>query len=693
MEQAFDHVLIVIFENEFRSYVMRNSYMAALANGGINLEYSYGVMHPSQTNYIAAVTGQLCGVTQDNQTGPLGQSSIVDLLETKGFSWKAYIEDYPNTPWQAWTPSDQPPFVGPNIERDGICAPAYYQKHNPFVSMGSVQNSKDRWSKIQCQTSPNPTPGEFVSNAFWDDIAAGQLPHFAWFTPNIWDDGHYLAGTADDAPGERAPRLVNQAAAWLQAFFERLRFRPECDFRDSLLPPRTLVVVTYDEGDFELAFEKKKDPDTYDGPNRIYTVLLGDWIQPARRPEGYNHYSLLKTIEVNFGLGSLGCNDESANWYRFLWGQSFYWHEAGGGAVQGARGNLALAGFNNEGWLVYSGDGGELMSMQFSTDGGWSEALPVGHRCGGGLALSSCGNQLVLVYDSPDRSELLSVTYRRDRGWSAEPRFVAGGRTLSLGMTSFQRYDCGTSASPVWNVMLAYRTEAGAIESIAYDGESWQLQSTPVGFRTDGPIALSAIGPVLYLIYKTPGKTEMSFVNYNSAPFNAVSNGSMSTSLNSWGASSYPVALFYSSKSIKTPREREPAERPYAAVGNFTCAQLAGEVHLVYADEVAYELTDTVFSLSGAMVPMYATTSGHASSSAPPPPSQDANNGYGTLAETGWGPRSFVRRASLLPNGQIALAVVGSNLILVWNDDAFGGIRFKVGGYVPESESQAAVRA
>jgi hypothetical protein len=36
--------------------------------------------------------------------------------------------------------------------------------------------------------------------------------------------------------------------------------------------------------------------------------------------ERYNHYSLLRTIEENFDLGSLGREDKTANWFRFLWG-------------------------------------------------------------------------------------------------------------------------------------------------------------------------------------------------------------------------------------------------------------------------------------------------------------------------------------------------------------------------------------
>ena len=56
--------------------------------------------------------------------------------------------------------------------------------------------------------------------------------------------------------------------------------------------------------------------ENYFKPNRVYTVLLGNAI-PADRVGGkddtkYNHYSLTKTVEVNWGLGDLGEHDVDA---------------------------------------------------------------------------------------------------------------------------------------------------------------------------------------------------------------------------------------------------------------------------------------------------------------------------------------------------------------------------------------------
>jgi len=53
---------------------------------------------------------------------------------------------------------------------------------------------------------------------------------------------------------------------------------------------RTLVIVTFDESEGN------------NKPERIYTVFLGAMVKPQEITAAYNHYSVLRTIEDNFGL-------------------------------------------------------------------------------------------------------------------------------------------------------------------------------------------------------------------------------------------------------------------------------------------------------------------------------------------------------------------------------------------------------
>jgi hypothetical protein len=69
----------------------------------------------------------------------------------------------------------------------------------------------------------------------------------------------------------------------------------------------TLVVVTFDEN-------------AGSGDNHIYTVLVGSMVEPGTvNPAAYDHYSLLRTIEDNFGVGTLGREDARAASICCIW--------------------------------------------------------------------------------------------------------------------------------------------------------------------------------------------------------------------------------------------------------------------------------------------------------------------------------------------------------------------------------------
>lgn len=59
------------------------------------------------------------------------------------------------------------------------------------------------------------------------------------------------------------------------------------------------------------------DGGSYSRNNQVYAVLLGSAVPTNKRGitigTAYGHYSVLKTVEVNWGLGNLGQNDVGAN--------------------------------------------------------------------------------------------------------------------------------------------------------------------------------------------------------------------------------------------------------------------------------------------------------------------------------------------------------------------------------------------
>jgi hypothetical protein len=631
--RAFDHVLVLMFENQYRAYVKGNSYFARLARAGVELTNSFGVMHPSQTNYIASVAGELCNVTSDDRPGPLAQRTIVDLVEEAGLEWKAYMDGF-SAAANAWAPGFAPQDAYP-----------YVIKHDPFSSFAAVTSSEARWQRV-------------VSEAqLWTDVRAGSLPAYCWFTPDMWNDGHYIRGTTSE-PAVRAPELVDQAAGWLEWFFGTLRFPGP----DSLLPPRTLVVVTFDESDFEAAFDAG-DKYTYDGPNQIYTVLLGDVVRAGtREAEGYNHYSLLRTIEENFGLGTLGKNDADSNWMRFLWGERFAWGSVSETPLTG-DGSLAAAGTQDGALhIVEAGETG-LEHRTWTAGAGWSEA---------DAALSSTGTAPALV--ARPGHPLLTLLLGPGGSVEADGMQLVASGADALAVSECERGD---------GVMLVYRLTAdGSLWSRRLRAGSWE-EPVGTGRTTRGAFALTAVGHVLLLVHAEEDGS-LACSTYGTAAFNAVTvpAGQWAgpyddATVDAWSPDAFPVAHFGAAAMKTTPGEREPAMRPYGTGGALALAQLDGVVHLVHPRRRGGELLGTTYSIAGVLtskLPVTYNASDEVTTS----------DGYGTLAEAGWSTEQTVGGADLRvgPDGALAACRVGPDAVVVLAQAGAGEpVRMVVGRY------------
>ncbi|GAB5588909.1 hypothetical protein Unana1_03809 [Umbelopsis nana] len=262
----FDHFMVVVLENQDYSSVIKDSYLGGLAkahNGTLLTNY-YARTHPSQPNYIAMIGGQLFGIVEVsiNSDGnySVDNKTIVDILEPKGISWKAYAEDYvPGTNGTCNTASEQ----SGNL---------YRRKHNPFMSFSSITSNTTR-----CQ---NIVPATQLQT----DIS-GNLPQFMFYIPNMNNDGHDTGlATASD---------------WTKSFIEPLLSNTAFNSQTN----RTAVLLTWDES---------KSPN---GSNQVWSVLVGSGVRPQANnvdATAYNHYSILATVEKNWNLGNLGQNDATA---------------------------------------------------------------------------------------------------------------------------------------------------------------------------------------------------------------------------------------------------------------------------------------------------------------------------------------------------------------------------------------------
>ncbi|KAI3395858.1 hypothetical protein diail_795 [Diaporthe ilicicola] len=85
--QSFDRYVQIFFENLDYTIAEGDPNFAYLATLGIKLDNYWGITHPSQPNYVAALGGDTNSVLLDNFV-QIDESveTVVDLLESGGIS-------------------------------------------------------------------------------------------------------------------------------------------------------------------------------------------------------------------------------------------------------------------------------------------------------------------------------------------------------------------------------------------------------------------------------------------------------------------------------------------------------------------------------------------------------------------------------------------------------------------------------
>lgn len=253
--RRFDHVVVVFLENEDYRQSLKQPFFRSLTTKGALLNNFYAETHPSQPNYIAFVSGSTVGVSGDENVN-LDRRHIGDLLEAKGLTWKNYAEGLPSPCFR------------------GATSKSYARKHVPFISFKNVSNNPARCAHI------------VSANTFVQDAKNGKLPTFSFYTPDINNDGHDTG--------------VAFAAKAMEKTFGPLLADPK-------IIRNTLFVFTFDEDDL------------FHG-NHILTLMAGAGIEPGSVSNvRYDHYDLLKTIEAEFGLGTLGQADDKAEAITGIW--------------------------------------------------------------------------------------------------------------------------------------------------------------------------------------------------------------------------------------------------------------------------------------------------------------------------------------------------------------------------------------
>jgi hypothetical protein len=260
-KRHFERALIIVLENQNYEDAISDPYLGSLAKRGASFTDFHGLFHPSYSNYLAMVSGRGITTFRDIQIN-VNYKTIADLLKSKGLAWKNYAEGYPGNC-----------FKGSTYGR-------YARKHAPFISFISIQ-------KNEC--------GNVVPAAqFVKDLKNNSLPNYAFYSPDLDDDGH--------DPSYNPKEGLTKASSFLKKFLGPL-------LQNHAFMKDTLIVVTFDES--------KDQSSEY--RNHIYTVFLGNMVKHGEYGTAYNHYNVLRTIEENFGLSIIAEGDGGAKPITDAW--------------------------------------------------------------------------------------------------------------------------------------------------------------------------------------------------------------------------------------------------------------------------------------------------------------------------------------------------------------------------------------
>lgn len=299
----FDHTVIIVMENQGIQDICNgnpppcsgsaNPFIDQLANNYTIAQQYTSIATPlsSAPNYVGLVAGSYfnCG-GGGCPGGPLTQSNIVDSLESAGFTWKAYFENYPLSSGCAG-------FIAqPNI---------YNWLHNPFTQFNDIISSSARCANI---VSANPSScaigaaGYATDCQLVQDLNSANAPRLAWLTPNECDDMHANTLCSNGCTVGGSTVCQAQGDAYLKQLV------PQILSSAAFTTGRGALFITFDEGNgyCPSISSSSKDcvPAIWAGPQAGKKFFSAS---------PFNHYSWIKTLETNWGLASLNRNDTAAS--------------------------------------------------------------------------------------------------------------------------------------------------------------------------------------------------------------------------------------------------------------------------------------------------------------------------------------------------------------------------------------------
>jgi hypothetical protein len=271
---AFDHVYIIVMENESQTDIQGNSQAPYIQ--GLLGKYAYTthystIYHPSLPNYLDLTSGSAQAVTCDCQ--PVGTTAcdatcalftgacnchksvtnLGDQLDTANISWRSYAESMGTTPCNA------------------AAAAPFAAKHVPFLYYDDVYTNTSR-----CQQRVRDY-GDFAADL-------GQY-RYSLIAPNLCSDMH------GDPSCPSSPPAITQGDTWLSQEVPKILGTP--GFGAS---GKDVLFIVWDE----------QTGSTGGTSIPMLLIAISPLVKSGPSATAYNHESLLATVEDSFGVPRLG---------------------------------------------------------------------------------------------------------------------------------------------------------------------------------------------------------------------------------------------------------------------------------------------------------------------------------------------------------------------------------------------------
>jgi phosphatidylinositol-3-phosphatase len=162
-------------------------------------------------------------------------------------------------------------------------------KHNPFVYFKSVQDGTERGNSLKNAVGFDGAGGLYA------DLGSGDVPNFSFIAPNQCNDQHGRGNTGPfcnyDATDNGSQSGLNEVNI-LQGDMSVQRIVSAIKASPAWRQGNNAIIILWDENDYTA--------------NRVLLIVDTSYgVNGVRSNQFYTHFSLLKTLEVGFGLSCL----------------------------------------------------------------------------------------------------------------------------------------------------------------------------------------------------------------------------------------------------------------------------------------------------------------------------------------------------------------------------------------------------